>query len=82
MLFFVNPPLMALSGAFTSIEAMPRWIQPWTQLNPVAHFAAVARNVLVKGSGVAVVGPQLAVLGLLAAVLVGASVWRFRRQMA
>ena len=30
MLFFVNPPLMALSGGFTPIEAMPKWIQPST----------------------------------------------------
>jgi len=29
MLFFVNPPLMALSGGFTPIEAMPKWIQPY-----------------------------------------------------
>ena len=34
--FFVNPPLAALSGAFTPIEAMPRWIQPVTLLNPIA----------------------------------------------
>ena len=39
VLFFVNPPLMALSGAFTPIEAMPKWIQPFTYLNPIAHFA-------------------------------------------
>jgi ABC-2 type transport system permease protein len=30
MRFFVNPPLMALSGGFTPIEAMPKWIQPFT----------------------------------------------------
>jgi ABC-2 type transport system permease protein len=33
MLFFVKPPLMALSGGFTPIEAMPKWIQPFTYLN-------------------------------------------------
>jgi hypothetical protein len=42
MLFFVNPPLMALSGGFTPIEAMPKWIQPFTYLNPIAHFAGLA----------------------------------------
>ena len=34
MLFFVNPPLMALFGGFTPIEAMPKWIQPFTYLTP------------------------------------------------
>jgi drug efflux transport system permease protein len=51
MLFFVNPPLMALSGSFTPIEAMPKWIQPFTQLDPIARFAALARSVMVLGRG-------------------------------
>ena len=59
MLFFVNPPLMALSGAFTPIEAMPKWVQPFTYLNPIAHFASLARTVLVRGSGLEVVYPAL-----------------------
>ena len=50
MLFFVNPPLIALSGGFTPIEAMPKWIQPFTYLNPIAHFAGLARAVMVRGS--------------------------------
>jgi ABC-2 type transport system permease protein len=49
MLFFLNPPLMALSGGFTPIEATPKWIQPFTYLNPIAHFAGLARAVMVRG---------------------------------
>jgi ABC-2 type transport system permease protein len=79
--FFVNPPLAALSGAFTPIEAMPKWIQPLTHLNPIAHFATIARSVLVKGAGLDVVYPHLLVLALLASVLVGVSAWRFRTQL-
>jgi ABC-2 type transport system permease protein len=80
MLFFVNPPLMALSGAFTPIEAMPKWMQPFTVLNPIAHFAALARGVLVRGSGLDVVYVHLLALVLIATVLVGVSAWRFREQ--
>ena len=79
--FFVNPPLTALSGAMTPIEAMPKWIQPWTQLNPIAHFATMVRSVLVKGAGLEVVYPHLLVLVVIAAVLVSISAWRFRRQL-
>jgi ABC-2 type transport system permease protein len=79
--FFINPPLAALSGAFTPIEAMPRWIQPWTVLNPIAHFAAIARSVLVRGAGLDVVYPHLVALAAFASVLVGASAWRFRHQL-
>jgi ABC-2 type transport system permease protein len=80
--FFVNPPLAMLSGALTPIEAMPKWIQPWTLLNPIAHFAAISRSVLVKGAGLDVVYPHLLALAALAAFLVGVSAWRFRRQLS
>lgn len=30
---------------------MLKWIQPFTCLNPIAHFAGLARGVLVRGSG-------------------------------
>jgi ABC-2 type transport system permease protein len=78
--FFVNPPLAMLSGALTPIEAMPKWIQPVALLNPIAHFASVARAVLVKGVGLEVVYPNLLALAVLAAGLVAVSAWRFRRQ--
>jgi ABC-2 type transport system permease protein len=78
--FFVNPPLAMLSGALTPIEAMPKWIQPITLLNPIAHFASVARAVLVKGAGLDVVYPHLLALAGLTVILVGVSAWRFRRQ--
>ena len=80
--FFVNPPFTALSGAFTPIEAMPKWIQPWTLLNPIAHFSKMVRSVLVKGAGLDVVYPQLLALIVTAAILVSISAWRFRRQLS
>jgi len=49
-------------------------------VNPIAHFASVARAVLVKGAGLDVVYPHLLALAVLAAALVGVSAWRFRRQ--
>ena len=79
--FFVNPPLATLSGAFTPIEAMPRWIQPVTLFNPVTHFAIIARSVMVKGAGLDVVATHLLALVLFAALLLGVSAWRFRRQL-
>jgi ABC-2 type transport system permease protein len=79
--FFVNPPLALLSGALTPIEAMPTWIQPLSRLNPIAHFATIARAVLVKGAGLEVVYPNLLALATIAALLVGVSAWRFRRQL-
>jgi ABC-2 type transport system permease protein len=80
--FFVNPPLAMLSGGLTPIEAMPKWVQPVTLLNPIAHFARIARDVLVKGAGLDVVYPNLLALIALASLFVGISAWRFRRQLS
>ena len=80
--FFVNPPLAMLSGGLTPIEAMPAWVQPLTLLNPIAHFATIARGVLVKGVGLDVVYPNLLALIALASLFVAVSAWRFRRQLS
>src|SRR5262245_2839015 len=79
--FFVNPPLASLSGAVNPAEATPSLLQPVTQLNPIHHFAAIARGGMLKGSGVAELWPNALALLITALVLVSLSVWRFRRQL-
>jgi ABC-2 type transport system permease protein len=79
--FFTNPPLALLSGATTPIEAMPAWLQPITAINPVKHFAIISRGILLKGSGVEVLYPQLFALALIAFVMVSLSAWQFRKQL-
>src|SRR5438876_4943958 len=79
--FFTNPPLAILSGATTPIEAMPVWLQPITSVNPVKHFAIISRGILLKGSGVDVLYPQLLALAVIALVMVSVSVWQFRKQL-
>jgi ABC-2 type transport system permease protein len=79
--FFVNPPLALLSGATTPIEAMPRWLQPLTLVNPIRHFADIARGVMLKGAGIEVLYPHLLALIGVAFLLVGISAWNFRKQL-
>jgi ABC-2 type transport system permease protein len=79
--FFTNPPIAILSGATTPIEAMPRWLQALTAVNPVKHFAIIARGIMLKGSGVNVLYRQLLALVIIAAVMVSLSAWRFRKQL-
>ncbi|HEX8149866.1 MAG TPA: ABC transporter permease [Pyrinomonadaceae bacterium] len=79
--FFVNPPLALLSGAMTPVEAMPGWLRPLTYLNPVRHFAVISRGIMLKGVGLEVLYPYFLALAGFAALLVGVSVWRFRRQL-
>ena len=81
MSFFVNPPIASLSGSLTPIEAMPKWLQPITILNPVRHFGMIARGVMVKGAGIESLWPNLLALILFTVILLSLSVWRFRKQL-
>lgn len=81
-LFFVNPPLTSLSGAFTPVEAMPKWLQPVAQFNPIQHFGQISRGAMLKGSGMDTLWPNFLALLAFTAVLVSLSIWRFRKQLS
>jgi drug efflux transport system permease protein len=81
-LFFVNPPLTSLSGAFTPVEAMPKWLQPIAQFNPIQHFGQISRGAMLKGSGVGTLWPNFLALAAFTLVLVALSIWRFRKQLS
>jgi ABC-2 type transport system permease protein len=80
--FFTNPPLAILSGATTPIEAMPSWLQPVTVINPVKHFAIIARSIMLKGSGIDVLYREVLALAVIALVMISLSAWRFRKQLS
>jgi ABC-2 type transport system permease protein len=81
-LFFVNPPLTSLSGAFTPVEAMPKWLQPVAQFNPIQHFGQISRGAMLKGSGIETLWPNFLVLLAFTVILVSFSIWRFRKQLS
>lgn len=82
MAFFINPPINSTAGALNPVEAMPAWLQPLTVVNPIHHFAVIARASMLKGSGFMDLWPNF--LGLLAITLIlgSLSVWRFRKQLS
>ena len=80
--FFVNPPLATLSGAFNPVEAMPKWLQPFVIVNPIHHFATIARGSLLKGSGFTSLWPNFLALSIITLVLFSLSMWRFRKQLS
>lgn len=80
--FFVNPPLATLSGAFNPVEAMPQWLQPLTVINPIHHFATIARASMLKGSGLADLWPNFLGLLVITLVLFALSMWGFRKQLS
>ena len=76
----MNPVLALLSGGLTLIEALPKWVQPPTPLDP-AHAATIARGALAKGAGLNVFYPDVVPLLALAPLFIGVSAWRFREQV-
>jgi len=80
-IFFLNPPLISLSGALMPAEAMPPWMRPFTAINPVYHYGVIARATLIRGSGLIDLWPNVVALLIFAVLLVSVSVWRFRKQL-
>jgi ABC-2 type transport system permease protein len=79
--FFINPPLVLLSGATTPITAMPTFMQWLTYLDPMRYFIEVCRGILLKGVGLEALWLQVLVLLGFAAVLMTLSIRQFRQQL-
>lgn len=80
--FFINLPLIQLSGAIAPIESMPPVIQSLSQLNPLRHYIAMIRGIVLKGVGLDVLWPQVLALGGFAVALLWISIHQFRRQLS
>ncbi|MHB1230556.1 MAG: ABC transporter permease [Halothiobacillus sp.] len=78
--FFVNP-FFILSGFAFPIAAMPTFLQWFTVINPLRYFLVVIRAVFLKGVGLAVLWPDLAMMALLAFLMLTLSVLRFRKSL-
>ncbi len=79
--FFLVNPLTILSGFAFPIAAMPHWLQWLTLINPLRYFLIIIRAVFLKGVGVEILWPDLLALTLLATILLGLSVLRFRKSL-
>jgi len=80
--FFINLPLIQLSGALAPIDSMPLAFQYLSLLNPLRHFVAIARGVLLKGIGFSVLWPNVLALSIFTIVLLTVSMNRFRAQLS
>ena len=68
-----------MSGLFTPIESMPKWAQILTEFNPIKYFVEVMRMVMLKGSGLIDILPQLSKTLLYALIMNGLAVWSYRK---
>lgn len=82
MSFFINLPLIQLSGAIAPIETMPVVFQSLSLLNPLRHYVAIVRGILLKGVSLEVLWPHAIALFLFAIILLSISINRFRNQLS
>ena len=80
--FFVILIFLLMSGLFTPVDSMPRWAQWVAEANPVKHFVAVMRAVLVRGAGLETVGRPILGLAVAGAGVLAMAVLRYRKSAA
>jgi ABC-2 type transport system permease protein len=80
--FFINLPMVQLSGAIAPIETMPEFFQYLSILNPLRHYIAIVRGILLKGVGLEALWINVLALGCFAVVLLTISTTRFRSQLS
>lgn len=79
--FFVLTPAFTLSGFAFPISSMPTVMQWITYLDPLRYYLVVLRGTFLKGTGLAILWPQMLAMTILGAVLMTASILRFRKSL-
>jgi len=78
--FFALPAFM-LSGFAFPIRNMPEVVQLVTYLNPLRYFMEIVRGVFLKGTGLAVLWPQMAALAVYGVAVMYLSAARFHKRL-
>lgn len=60
--FFIMMIFVLMGGLYTSIDSMPIWARWFTRLNPISYFIEVMRMVVLKGSRINDIAPQLLIM--------------------
>ncbi len=79
--FFINLPVIQLSGAVAPLLSMPQFFQQLALLNPLRYYVICLRGILLRGTGLDVLWPNVLALFVFAVVLLAVSARRFRTQL-
>jgi drug efflux transport system permease protein len=79
--FFFTTPAFMLSGFAFPIRNMPVAVQYLTYLNPLRYFIEIVRGIFLKGTGIAVLWPQMAALAAFGAAMIAISSARFHKKL-
>jgi ABC-2 type transport system permease protein len=79
IMFFFMMVFILLGGLFTSIESMPNWAQIVSRFNPVSYLIRVMRMVVLKGSGISDILPQIGIMAIFALVLNTLAMFNYKK---
>jgi ABC-2 type transport system permease protein len=79
--FFFIMPAVTFSGFGFPISTMPHWMQVASYANPLRYFLVVVRGTYLKGVGMDVLWPQMAVMAGLGIFLLTAAILRFHKAL-
>lgn len=79
--FFFLTPAFTLSGFAFPISSMPTVMQWITYVDPLRYYLVVLRGTFLKGTGLAILWPQMAAMAALGLVLMALSILRFRKSL-
>ena len=80
--FFIVNIYLLMSGLFTPVDSMAPWVQTVTMINPVRHFVAIARAILMKGAGLAEIAQPFLILVASAVLVLTVAVRQHRKRAA
>jgi len=80
--FFIVNIYLLMSGLFTPIDSMTPWVQTVTLINPVRHFVAISRAILMKGAGPAEIAQPFLILVGTAVIVLFVAVHQYRKRAA
>jgi len=79
--FLIFQPFFMLSGFAFPIRNMPEAVQWLTYLDPVRYFVEIVRGIFLRGSGIAVLWPQMVALAIFGTAILSLSAMRFRKRL-
>jgi len=79
--FFINLPVIQLSGAIAPIESMPDLCRGISYLDPLRYYVSSLRAILLRGVGLESIWPEVLALAFFAVALFTLSASKFRKQL-
>jgi len=81
MVMFTLLPSVFLSGFLFPLEAMPVLLQWVSYAVPLRYYLIVVRGIILKGSGLAALGPEVFALTVFGLIMLSAAASRFHKRL-